>query len=62
MPDRSMTGVYPILSTPFRKDSTIDYEDLEREVEWFIDSGVHGMASQWPARSTNSPARNATRF
>ena len=43
MPDRSMTGVYPILSTPFRKDSSIHYEDLEREVEWFIESGVHGM-------------------
>ena len=43
MPDRSMTGVYPILSTPFREDSSIHYEDLEREVEWFIESGVHGM-------------------
>ena len=43
MPDRTMTGVYPILSTPFRKDASIDYEDLERQVEWFIDSGVHGM-------------------
>ena len=43
MPDRTMTGVYPILSTPFRKDSSIDYEDLERQVEWFIESGVHGM-------------------
>ena len=43
MPDRSMTGVYPILSTPFREDASIHYEDLEREVEWFIESGVHGM-------------------
>ncbi len=43
MPDRSMTGIFPILSTPFRKDGSVHYEDLERQVEWFVDSGVHGL-------------------
>ncbi len=38
-----MRGVYPILSTPFRKDGSIHYEDLEKEVEWFVESGVDGM-------------------
>ena len=43
MPDRSMRGIYPILSMPFDKDGNIVFEDLRNEVEWAIGHGVHGL-------------------
>ena len=43
MVDRTMRGVYPILSMPFDDQGRIDVEDLEHEVDFFVESGVHGM-------------------
>ena len=43
MVDRTMRGVYPILAMPFDEKGRIDVEDLEHEVEFAIDSGVHGL-------------------
>ncbi|MEX0763418.1 MAG: dihydrodipicolinate synthase family protein [Dehalococcoidia bacterium] len=43
MPDRTMKGVYPILSTPFDAKGRIVVEDLERQVDWMVDTGVHGV-------------------
>jgi len=41
--DRTMNGIFPILATPFDDKGQIDFEDLEREVEWMIDVGVNGV-------------------
>ena len=43
MVDRTMRGVYPILAMPFDEQSRIDVEDLQREVEFAIDAGAHGV-------------------
>lgn len=43
MPDRTMTGVYPILSTPFDSSGRIVMDDLRRQVDWMVDCGVHGV-------------------
>lgn len=43
MPDRSMKGVYPILSTPFDSKGRVVFEDLRKQVDWMVDSGVHGV-------------------
>ncbi len=43
MPDRSMKGVYPILSAPINAQGQLVVEDLERQVEWIIGKGVHGV-------------------
>ncbi|MDA1188506.1 MAG: dihydrodipicolinate synthase family protein [Chloroflexi bacterium] len=43
MPDRSLTGLYPILSMPFDDQSRIDVEDLQREIEFAIEAGVDGL-------------------
>lgn len=43
MADRSMTGVYPILQTPFDAAGRVDEEDLRREVQWAVDCGVDGL-------------------
>ena len=38
-----LTGVYPILSTPFDQARRIDVESLEREVEYLVAAGVDGV-------------------
>jgi len=38
-----MKGVYPILAMPFDEQSRIDVEDLQREVDFAIDAGVHDV-------------------
>ena len=43
MADRTMSGVYPILSMPFDEKGRIDVEDLQREVEWAVEAGVQGL-------------------
>ncbi len=43
MPDRSMRGVYPILSAPINEKGQLVVEDLERQVEWIIGKGAHGL-------------------
>lgn len=43
MPDRSMKGVYPILSAPINEKGQLVMDDLENQVEWLIGKGVHGL-------------------
>lgn len=43
MPDRTMKGVYPILSTPFDSQGRIVFEDLRKQVDWMVEKGVHGV-------------------
>jgi dihydrodipicolinate synthase/N-acetylneuraminate lyase len=38
-----MTGVYPILVTPFDEQSRIDEESVRRLVEYNLGAGVHGL-------------------
>lgn len=38
-----LTGIFPILLTPFRDDQSIDYKSLAREVDAALDAGVHGL-------------------
>ena len=43
MLDRSMKGVFPILSTPTNRKGQTVLEDLKKQVEWMIENGVHGV-------------------
>jgi 4-hydroxy-tetrahydrodipicolinate synthase len=43
MVDRTMRGVYPILAMPFDAQYRIDVEDLQKEVEFCIAGGAHGL-------------------
>lgn len=43
MVDRTLSGIIPILATPFDEQGQIDFEDLEREVEWMVNVGVGGV-------------------
>jgi dihydrodipicolinate synthase/N-acetylneuraminate lyase len=43
MPSKVMTGVYPILVTPFDDQARIDEESLRSLVEYNLGAGVHGL-------------------
>ena len=43
MVDRTIKGIVPMLSTPFNEKGQIDFEDLQREVEWMISVGSNGV-------------------
>ena len=38
-----MTGVYPILVTPFDEQSRIDEESVRRLIDYNLEAGVHGL-------------------
>jgi 4-hydroxy-tetrahydrodipicolinate synthase len=45
MPIRALRGCIPILCTPFTLNGQVDYESLEREVDWVISEGASGVAT-----------------
>lgn len=44
--ERVFRGIFAILQTPFREDDQLDAEDLEREVNFCVRAGAHGLV--WP--------------
>ncbi|OKL43774.1 dihydrodipicolinate synthase family protein [Pseudovibrio exalbescens] len=36
-------GVWPVMLTPFTESRSIDWDSLERLIDWYIDAGVHGL-------------------
>ncbi len=45
-PPKPFRGIFAILQTPFDSNDQIDWEDLEREVNYCIRGGAHGLV--WP--------------
>jgi len=39
---RSISGVLPVVHTPFLEDESIDYESIARQIEWAFTQGAHG--------------------
>jgi 4-hydroxy-tetrahydrodipicolinate synthase len=39
------TGVIPPMTTPFRKDGEIDFNQIAPQVHWMVAAGVHGLAA-----------------
>lgn len=39
----TLSGVYPILATPFRDDRAVDIDDLARLIDFIVDSGADGI-------------------
>lgn len=37
------SGVWPTMLTPFTEENTVDYDSLERLIEWYIQQQVHGL-------------------
>jgi 4-hydroxy-tetrahydrodipicolinate synthase len=38
-----LTGVFPVISTPFTDADELDGEVLQREIDWLVDCGVDGL-------------------
>ena len=43
MVNLGMRGIFPIISMPFDAQGRIVYRDLERQIEWLLAHGVHGL-------------------
>ena len=43
MADTSLHGVLPVFQTPYHDDESIDFETLEREIQWVYDRGADGI-------------------
>ena len=41
--DKRMRGPFPILSTPYHEDGSVDYESLKRGVRFTVDNGCPGV-------------------
>jgi 4-hydroxy-tetrahydrodipicolinate synthase len=44
--DKPIHGIFPIVATPYTTSNQVDYEDLEKEVEFMVRCGANGMV--WP--------------
>lgn len=42
---KSLTGVLPIVHTPFLPDDSIDTASLRREIDWALDTGADGVCT-----------------
>jgi dihydrodipicolinate synthase/N-acetylneuraminate lyase len=45
MKQRDWRGVFPAITTPFRRDLSVDHEALAAHVRWMIDSGCAGIVA-----------------
>lgn len=45
MPELSLSGVLPVLHTPFLENGQIDRESLQREIDWAFGLGVNGVCA-----------------
>lgn len=43
MSSRSIHGVLPVFQTPYHEDESIDFETLEREIDWLFERGSDGI-------------------
>jgi 4-hydroxy-tetrahydrodipicolinate synthase len=48
--DKPMKGIFPIMATPYTSSNQVDYEDLEKEVEFMTRCGANGMV--WPQHAS----------
>ncbi len=39
----SLRGVFPVFQTPYHADESIDWDTLQREIDWLFDCGSHGI-------------------
>jgi 4-hydroxy-tetrahydrodipicolinate synthase len=44
--EKPLRGIFPIMATPFTTSNAVDYEDLEKEVDFMVRCGASGMV--WP--------------
>jgi dihydrodipicolinate synthase/N-acetylneuraminate lyase len=53
---KPMRGIFIIMATPFTDSGAVDFSDLEREVDFMVRCGVHGMV--WPQLASEYASLN----
>ncbi len=43
MTSRNLIGVLPVFQTPFRDDESLDFDTLQREIDWLFERGADGI-------------------
>ena len=51
--DAPVRGAYPILTTPYLADGSVDYDSLVKEAQWADAAGVDGVI--WPQSDARWP-------
>ncbi|MEI2724425.1 MAG: hypothetical protein V9H26_13095 [Verrucomicrobiota bacterium] len=41
----TLSGVLPVLQLPYGEDDSIDWQTLDREVDWAFANGAHGVVA-----------------
>lgn len=57
--DKQLRGIFPIMATPFTSSNQVDYEDLEKEVEFMTCCGAHGMVDDYAYNGVRQRCHNA---
>ena len=43
MSEEPLSGVFPVVQTPYHDDESIDFETLDAEIDWLFDRGASGL-------------------
>lgn len=66
MSEQKYVGVWPVMLTPFDENRNIDWQSLEKLIEWYLASGVHGLFADCQSSEmfflSDSEARKLVRF
>ncbi|MEN3754484.1 dihydrodipicolinate synthase family protein [Mangrovibacter yixingensis] len=60
------SGIWPVMLTPFNHEREIDWDSLEKLVEWYLKAGVHGLFAACQSSEmfylSDSEARHVVNF
>ena len=40
---KELKGTFVVMVTPFDENQEIDFNGLEKNIEWYIEKGIHGL-------------------
>lgn len=66
MSEQKYVGVWPVMLTPFDENRNIDWQSLEKLIEWYLAAGVHGLFADCQSSEmfflSDDEARKLVRF
>ena len=66
MSEQKYVGVWPVMLTPFDENRNIDWQSLEKLIEWYLAAGVHGLFADCQSSEmfflSDNEARKLVRF
>lgn len=66
MSEQKYVGVWPVMLTPFDENRNIDWQSLDKLIEWYLAAGVHGLFADCQSSEmfflSDNEARKLVRF